>query len=94
MASLTEGNESSHLRRNRQHNDGEITSLGSLLGLRVELSNGIVVQTKHKNNNQTYIHKGFKGIETGCFGGPPWEQNLNSSQQEWCVGIQVELILD
>ena len=51
---------------NRQHNDGKVTSLGSLVGLPMELSNGIVVQTKHKNNNQTYIHRGQKGIQTGC----------------------------
>ena len=54
---LTEKNESSHQRHSRQHNDGKVTSLGSLLGLPVELSNGITVQTKHKNNNQTYIHR-------------------------------------
>ena len=36
---LTENNESSHQRHNRQHNDGKVTSLGSLLGLPVELSN-------------------------------------------------------
>ena len=31
----------SHQRHNRQHNDGEFTSLGSLLGMLVKLSNGI-----------------------------------------------------
>ena len=45
---LTEKNESSHQRHNRQHNDAKVTSLGSLLGLRAELSNGIAVQTNHK----------------------------------------------
>ena len=44
---VTEKNESSHQRHNRQHNDGKVTSLGSLLGLPVELANGIAVQTKH-----------------------------------------------
>ena len=34
---LTEKNESSHQRHYRQHNDGKVTSLGSLLGLPVEL---------------------------------------------------------
>ena len=34
-------NENSHQRHNRQHNDGKVTSLGSLLGVSVELSNGI-----------------------------------------------------
>ena len=45
---LTEKNERSHQRHNRQHNDGKVTSLGSSLGLPVELSNGIAVQTKHE----------------------------------------------
>ena len=35
-------------RNNRQHNDGKVTSLGFLLGLPVQLSNGIAVQTKCK----------------------------------------------
>ena len=35
-------------RHNRQHNDGKVTSLGFLLGLPVQLSNGIAVQTKCK----------------------------------------------
>ena len=51
---LTEKNESSHQSHNRQQIDGKVTSLGSLLDLTVELSNGITVQIKHKNNNQTY----------------------------------------
>ena len=29
-----------------------------------------------KNKNQTYIHRGQMGIQTGCLGGPAWEQNL------------------
>ena len=33
---------------NKQQNDGKVTSLGSLLGLPVELSNGIAAWTKHK----------------------------------------------
>ena len=32
-------------RHNRQHNDGKFTSLGSLLGLQVKLSNGIAANT-------------------------------------------------
>ena len=43
---LSEKNEGSHQGYNRQHNDGKVTSLGSLLGLPVELSNGIAVETK------------------------------------------------
>ena len=58
---LTEKNgESSHQRHNRQHNDGKVTSLGSLLGMPVKLSNGIA----DKTNNQTYTHKGSLGIQT------------------------------
>ena len=38
---LTEKIESSHQGHNRQHNDGKLTFLGSLLGLLVKLSNGI-----------------------------------------------------
>ena len=48
MVNLIEKNESSHQRHNAQHNDAKVTYLGSLLGLPVELSNGIAVQTKHK----------------------------------------------
>ena len=77
---LTEKNESSQQMHNRQYNDGEFTSLGSLLGLRVELSNGIAVQIKHRNNNQTYIHRGLWGIQTCCLGGPAWGTEPNSSQ--------------
>ena len=54
---LTEKNESSHQRHNRQHNDGKVTYLGSLLGLPVEWSIGIAVQKTKQNNNQTYIHR-------------------------------------
>ena len=46
---LTKKNESSHQRHNRRHNDAKVTSLGSLLGLPAELSNGVAVQTKHEN---------------------------------------------
>ena len=63
---LREKNESSHQRHNRQHNDGKVTCLGCLLGLPVELSNGIAVQAKHKTDNQTYIHRGQMGIQTAC----------------------------
>ena len=59
----------SHQRHNRQHNDEKFTSVGSLLGLPVKLSNGIAYQTKHKTTiNQTYIHKGQWGIQTWLFG--------------------------
>ena len=51
---LTETNESSHQRHNRQHNDGKVTSLGSLLGLPVEFSNGIAVQIN--TNQQSNLH--------------------------------------
>ena len=49
---------SSHQMHDRQHYDGQVTSLGSLVGMPVKLSNGIA----GKHNNQTYIHKGFLGI--------------------------------
>ena len=45
---ITEKNGSSHQGPNGQHNDAKVASLGSLLGLTVEWSNGIAVQTKHK----------------------------------------------
>ena len=54
--------ESSHQKHNRQHNGGKVTSFGALLGVPVKLSNAIA----DKNNNQTYIHKGSLGIQTGC----------------------------
>ena len=81
---LTEKNESSHQRHYRQHNDGKVTSLGSLLGLPVELSNGIAAQTKHRNNNQTYIHKGQWGIQTGCLGGPAQGTEQLSVVEVYC----------
>ena len=58
---LTEEGESSHQRHNRQHDGGKVTSLGSLLGMPVKLSNGIA----DKNKNQTYIYKGSLGIQIG-----------------------------
>ena len=77
---LTKKNESSHQRHNRQHNDGKVTSLGSLLGLPVELSNRIAVQTKHKTTIKLEYTK-VNGVSTLAV----WvvlhgEQNLNSSQ--------------
>ena len=78
---------------NRQHNGTNNTSLGSLLDVRVELSNGIDVP-ETQNSNQTYIHRYFKGIESGCLGGPAWGTEPNNSQQVWCVGIELKLILD
>ena len=59
---LTEKSGSSHETHNRQHNDGKFTSLDSLLGMAVKLSNGIAGE----NNNQTSIHKQSLGIQTGC----------------------------
>ena len=50
---LREKNGSSHQRHNRQHNDGKVISLGSLLGMPVKSSNGFA----DKNNNQTYIQR-------------------------------------
>ena len=41
-----------------------------------------------KNNNQTYVHKGFQGIQTGCLGDSVWGTEPNSAQQVWYVGIQ------
>ena len=49
---ITEKYSSSHQKYTRQHNDRKVTSLGSLLGMPVELSNRIT----NKHNNQTYIH--------------------------------------
>ena len=77
-------NECSYQRHSRQHNDGKVISLGSLLGVPVKVSNGIAVQTKHKNNNQTYMQRGLWGIQTACLGGLHRGQNLNTSQQVWC----------
>ena len=57
---LTEKSGSSHPRHNRQHNDGKVTSLDSMLGMPVKLSNGIA-----DKNNQTYLHKGSLGIQAG-----------------------------
>ena len=53
----------------------------------------LLFRTK-QNNNQTYIHRGFKGIQIGCLGGPAQGTEPKSTQQVWCVGIQLELILD
>ena len=78
---------------NRQHNDGKVTSPGSLLGVPMELSNGLLFK-KHQNNNQTYIYKGFWGIRTSCLGGPAQGTEPEQLSTVWYVGIQVELILD
>ena len=68
--------------------------MGSLLDMPVELSNGIAVQTKHEKNNQPYEHSGLWASELVVWKVLHGEQNLNISQQVWCVGNQVELILD
>ena len=43
-------------------------------GFLVRLASGVVkwdcCSDKTLNNNQTYIHKGQWGIQTGCLGGP------------------------
>ena len=57
---------------NRQQNDAKVTSLGSLLGIPVRLPNGIA----ERNNNQTYIHRGFLSIQPGCLGAVHGEQSL------------------
>ena len=80
---LTEKSGSSQQRHNRQHNDGKVTSLGSLLGMPVKLSNRIA-----NKKNQTYIHKGSLGIYLAAMEVLHREKNLNSSQQVWYVGIQ------
>ena len=45
---LTEKSGSSHQRHNRQHDDGKVTCLGSLLGMPVKLSKGIADKTTIK----------------------------------------------
>ena len=76
---LAEKNECSHQRHNRQHNDGKVTSLGSLLGVPVDLSNGIAVKTKHK----TTIKLTYTGVKwsskLAVWKVLHGEQNLNSS---------------
>ena len=77
-----------------QCNNGKVTSLGSLLGLPVELSNRIAVQ----KNTKTTIRLTYTGVkwasELAAKEVLLGEQNLNSSQQVWCAGTQIELILD
>ena len=52
---LTEKNENSHQRHNRQHNHGKVTSQGSLLGLPVELQMELLFRqnTKQQSNLHT-----------------------------------------
>ena len=71
-ANLTEKSGSSHQRQNSQHNDGKVTSLGSLFGVPVK----VPMELLEENNNQTYIHKGFLSIQTGCLGALHREQSL------------------
>ena len=75
-----------------QHNDGKVTSLGSLLGVPVKLSSGIA----DKNSNQTYIHKGSLGIQTGYKGGPAWgtePEQLSAVEVYWnSIRINIGLI--
>ena len=46
---------SSHQRHNRQHNDEKVTSLGSLLGMQVKLSNGIVDKKQPSNLHRQVV---------------------------------------
>ena len=66
--------------------------LSALLGMPVKLSNGI----DDKHSNQTYIHKGFLSMKTGCSGGPAWgtEPKQHSvAEVYWTsVGINIGLI--
>ena len=57
---LSEKSGRSHQSHNRQHNDGKVTSLGSLLGMPVKLSNGIADQKKTIELTLT------KGLEIKC----------------------------
>ena len=77
---LSEKNESSHQRHNRQHNDEKVTSLGSLLGLPVELSHRIAVQTKH-NKTVKLTYTGDLLVSKLTVGFPAWETEPNSTQQ-------------
>ena len=71
-------------RHNRQHNDAEDTSLGSLLGLPVKLPNGIAEQKQQSN-----LHRqGTDKYPNWLFGCPSWGKEPNSTQQVWYVGIQ------
>ena len=60
----------------------------------VKLSNGIAGE----NNNQTYIHKGSLGIQTGCWGGPGWgtePRQLSVVEVYWkLIAINIGLILE
>ena len=89
--SLTEINEYSHQRHNRQHNDKNYTPLGALLGLPVELTNGVAVQEKHKTTVK-FLNKSFNGIQTGCLGGPAWGTEPNSTQYLWYTRIQHRIV--
>ena len=79
---------------NWQHNDAKVTSPGSLLGLPAELSNGIAVQTKLKTTIKLTYTGDLLAPKLAVWEVLHREQNLNNSQQVWCVGIQLELILD
>ena len=69
----------SHQGHTRQHNDAKETSLGSLLGVQVKLSNGIAEQ----NNNQTYIHRVTYWYPNWLFWCPAWGTEPNSTQKVW-----------
>ena len=67
---------------------------GSLLGLSVELSNGIAVQTKQKTTIKLTYTKVNGASKLAVWEVLHGEHNLNSSQQVWYLGTQLELILD
>ena len=58
----------------------KVTSLGSLLGLRVELSNGIAVQTKHKTTIKLTYAEVNGASKLAVWMVLHGEQNVNSSQ--------------
>ena len=76
---------SSHQRHSRQHNDRKVTSLGSLLDMPVKLSNGIA--DKKTTIKLTYT-RSLWALKLAAREVLHGEQNINSSQQVWYVGIQ------
>ena len=53
---VTEKSRGSHERHNRQHNDAKFTSLGSLLGMPVKLSNEIAEKIQQSNLHTQVIY--------------------------------------
>ena len=54
---------------------------------------GLLPRQNTKQQSNLHTQRSM-GIQTGCLGGPAWGTEPSSSQQVWCVGIQVKLILD